>query len=377
MHLVYAIDRLTSGGAQRQVVELGLRLSATPGVRVSVLSYPSPNFFAQRLEDAGVPVVQLPKSGPFDARFPLRLRDWLDRNEADVVHAFILGPILFGYLACRSLPADRRPAFVPAERNVLSGATRTSLAIKRWIYPRSEVVTVNSHLAADEVATRFRVPRERLRVLPNGIDVAQWDLDAEAEPPFELESDRFHLAVVGRFAPQKNHRLVLEALTLLGPEARDLRVWFVGDDRVHSDLARWIAREIDERDLGDVVRIVPPTPAIAPLISRLDGLLLPSGREGFPNVLLEAMTLGTPAIAARAGEVPHMLEHERTGLLLDRTTPEELAQAIRQLRSLSAGERDELAKAARATVEAKYSIDRVAEAHLDLYRTLARRRSGD
>ena len=372
MHLVYAIDRLGSGGAQRQVVELALQLAKTEGVRVSLLSYPGCNFYADRLRDSDVARVQIPKRGRFDAGFPLRLRRWLDENRADVVHAFILGPILFGYTACLSLPAARRPAFVPAERNVLAGVPRTQLVIKRWIYRRSEAVTVNSHAAADEVETRLGVPHERLVVLPNGIDIAEWDRASVGEPPLELDPDRFHLALLGRFAPQKNHRLVLEALTLLGSEARDLRVWFVGEHRVHSDLARRLAREIDERGLGDVVRVAPPTSEVAPLLSRLDGLLVPSSREGFPNVALEAMTLGTPVIAAAAGELPWMLVHEKTGLLLDETTPEALAKAIRRLRGMSSGERAGLARRARATVEQRYGIERVADAHLALYRRLAR-----
>ena len=372
MHLVYAIDRLGSGGAQRQVVELALQLAKTEGVRVSLLSYPGANFYADRLQDSDVALVRIPKRGRFDAGFPLRLRRWFDENRADVVHAFILGPILFGYAAWRSLPAARRPAFVPAERNVLAGVPRSQLLVKRWIYRRSDAVTVNSHAAADEVETRLGVPRERLVVLPNGIDIAAWDRASVGEPPFEIDPDRFHLALLGRLAPQKNHGLVLEALTLLGSEVRDLRVWFVGEHRRHPDLARRIAREIDERGLADVVRVAPPTPEIAPLLSRLDGLLLPPSREGFPNVALEAMTLGTPVIAAPAGELPWMLMHEETGLLLDETTPEALAKAIRRLRGMSSGERAGLARRARATVEQRYGIERVADAHLALYRRLAR-----
>jgi 1,4-alpha-glucan branching enzyme len=107
-------------------------------------------------------------------------------------------------------------------------------------------------------------------------------------------------------------------------------------------------------------------------LSRLVGLRGPSSREGFPNVALEAMTLGTPVIAAPAGELPWMLMHEETGLLLDETTPEALANAIRRLRGMSSGERAGLARRARATVEQRYGIERVADAHLALYRRLAR-----
>jgi glycosyltransferase involved in cell wall biosynthesis len=352
------------------VVELALHLSGVDGLRVSLLSYPGPNFFAERLEGSAVELVQLEKRRRADPGYPLRLRRWLREENVDLVHAFILGPIFWCYLATLGLG---RPLVVPAERNILAGRSRGGLAISRWIYRASPLVTANSHAARDEIRREFGVPAARAVTLPNAIDLARWDEAARAPCPVELDRDRFHVALVGRIVPQKNHRVLLDALEHLGAEARELRVWLVGADRTHGEFARELRAEVAARGLGDVVTFLAPIPEVAPFLARLDALVLPSTREGFPNVALEAMALGVPVIASPVGEVPHMIDHERTGLILDPTTPEALAAALQRLRAMTAAERATLTAAARRHVEEHYAVDVVAQRHLELYRSLLER----
>ena len=106
MHVVYAIDRLGSGGAQRQVVELAISMARADGVSVTLVAYPHPNFFAERLRVSGVRVVEIAKSSKLDLPFPLRLRRWIATNQVDVVHAFLLGPVLWSSIAVRLVGAQ-------------------------------------------------------------------------------------------------------------------------------------------------------------------------------------------------------------------------------------------------------------------------------
>ena len=373
MHIVYAIDRLGSGGAQRQVVELALSMARSDGVSVTLLAYPHANFFAERLATGGVRVVQIAKSGKLDLRYLLRLRSWIARNQVDVIHAFLLGPVLWSFLAIRLLRRSSRPTLLLAERNVIHGIPGWQRWLKRLLYTRADAVTTNSRTAADETCDELGVARERVHYLANAIDVEAWDHAASAEPSLEIAPDRFHLAVIGRIAPQKNHLLVLQALSELDRERiSQWCVWFVGDDRIHTDLAARIRREITQRGLEDIVRLAPPILDMPAFMSRIDGLLLPSSREGFPNVVLEAMTLHVPVVAAAVGETTHMFEPDRSGIRIEPVTSAGVAIAMRRLYELAADERAEMVAQARAIVEARYSIATVTSQHLDLYQRVAR-----
>jgi len=374
LEVVYAIDNLVSGGAQRQAVELARHLHLHHGVGVTFLVYRGEDFFSERLRSANVPVVRLDRRGPYDIRFPWRVREWLRHHPVDIVHAFLRRPSLWYFLGVRAMPIEARPAFIAGERSDFGMASALSDWSCRIAYPRADAVTANSAGAAKQIHLRFGVPQERIHYLPNGIDLVAWDAAAGGPSPLALEPDAFHLALIGQLRPEKNHTIVLDALTELGPERiREWRIWFVGDADVIPGYTDAIRREIGRRGLSRTVRIVPPVTGVGALMRHLDGLLLPSLFEGFPNVVLEAMASRLAVVAFPVGDVPSMIGSPREGLLVDPPSAGSLARTLIQLQDLGAAGRKRMGERARRVVEERYSIEAVAEEHLALYRSLQTR----
>lgn len=343
--------------------------------RASVLAYRTRNFYAQRLQEAGVPVTVIPKLGKADPLYPLRLARWLHRNAVDIVHAFLPMPVMWSYLALRLVPSRRRPVFIPSERNTLQGISAIQMGLRRFIYPRAELITANARSVAREISEKLGVDPERVAYIPNGIDSAYWKRAAQKEPDVEIDHTCFNLAMIARFAPQKNHRVVLEALSMLPrDEILAWRVWFVGNEEFPG-LARSIRREIHLRGLEPIVRVLPPMRNVGALLSRMDGLLLPSGREGFPNVVLEAMTLGLPVVASGVGDVPEMIAPGRTGFIVKPGDAGELARAMAALRDMPESERRTMGIKAQEVVESRYTISGVTSRHVELYRSVLEPRS--
>lgn len=377
MHLVYAIDSLISGGAQRQAVELAVRLCGERDLRVGFLVYREHDFFGGRLRGAGIPVARVPRRGRYDPGFPRRLRRWLRQSGADLVHAFLPWPSLWCTLAVRGMRPAERPRLIAAERSSLVATSLREAVLQRLVYRSSDAVTANAESVAEELHRKLGIARERIHYLPNGIDLDAWDRAARAEPPLALERDRFQLALIGGLRREKNHALVLAALARLPREriAR-WRVWFIGDETGGRGDARRIRREIEERRLGDVVRIVPPTPRIAAVMARLDGVLLPSDFEGFPNAALEAMASRVAVIATPVGDVPNLIEDGVSGYLLPRLDAAALAEAMARLEVCGVAGRAALGERARARVADRFDMASVARRHLALYREIAGRERG-
>ncbi len=367
MHLVYAVDRLGAGGAQRQAVELALMLAREPGVRVSLLSYTGSNFYRDRLQGSPVEVLRLPRRSRYDLAFAWRLRNWLLDQKADLVHSFLVGPIFWNTLAQALMPAAKRPVHVAAERDSFDALPALERRIKAVLYARAAAVTANSQLAAEQIRSRLGI--EDVRYLPNGIDTTAWSRMAEGECPLRLDSDRLNVAVIGRITAQKNQRAVVQAVRELPQAERRWRVWLIGDDRSQPKLAAELRQEIRSAGL-DEIQLLPPQPDIAPLIAGMDAILMPSLHEGFPNVALEAMALGVPVIASAVGELPHMLENGASGLVLDDVRPQTIARALIQLAQEPPERRRAKAERARARVQGTYSLEVVAQQHLAFYREL-------
>lgn len=375
MHVLYYIDSLGSGGAQRQAVEIARALHVRSGVRVTFGTYHGFDFYAPRLRPLGIPVVQTAKRWRFDPTLPFRLRDWIAELAPDLIHAFLVYPGMWARLATDLLPRGKRPVFVAAERSALVAENSAQGLVQRYLYGRSDAVTVNARPVGELLCERLHLPRERVHYLPNGIDLDTWDAEAAAECPLPLEPGRFHVALVGGLREEKNHPIVLDALDRIPRERRrDWTVWFIGGETGTKRYAAHVKSEIARRGHGDVVRIAPATPRIAAVMSRLSAIVLPSDFEGFPNILLEAMASRLPSVATAVGDVPNMIEEGRTGFVVPPRDPAAFTEALLRLASLSEGERKAMGDRARETVERRFRIEAVAEAHRVLYESLLRSR---
>jgi glycosyltransferase involved in cell wall biosynthesis len=378
VRVVYAIDSLISGGAQRQVVELALALQKEADVSVQVLFYRDADFFGERLRKARIPLVHIPKLIKVDPTLPLRMRRWFDEQAPDVVHAFLLGPALWSLLAVRGIPAPRRPVFIAAERSSFIATSLLQRRLQCFVYGRSDAVTANAESVAETIHERLDVPRDNIRYIPNGIDLATWDRAAAGDPPWILEGGRFHMALIGRLQPGKNQALLVDALSRIGREAvADWRVWLIGAETGRGRYAAKLGERIRRLGLEKTVRVVPPTRDIPALMGRLDLLVLTSRAEAFPNVVLEAMASGIPVIATPVGDVPNLVANGETGILCSPTDPEELAQALVRIRALTPDRRSKMGRRAREIVEQRYRIEAVASSTLEFYRQILSRRSGN
>jgi len=372
VHVVYALDSLIGGGAQRQVVELGRALVRHHDCRVSVMVYREFDFFARAADEGGIDLVPVIKRRRWDVSLPHRMGAWLRRARPTLVHAFMLAPSAWSFAALRTLPRSERPPLVAAVRNAFRHEPAGARLLRRALYARCDAVTANSHEAAHDLRTLLGLSAERVRLLPNGIDVATWDVRAREPCPLPLDSGRFELGVIGRFSRQKDQELLLEAVARVPPEERaKWRVWLIGSQDTEPEATARIFAAIERLGLDHIAEAPGAVTALPAVMARLDAVVMTSRWEGFPNVILEAMAAGRPTVATPVGEVPYMIESGRSGFILPDRSPSALAAALRSLQDLSTLERSRMGAAARSDCTTRYAMPRVVDAHLEFYREVA------
>jgi teichuronic acid biosynthesis glycosyltransferase TuaC len=171
------------------------------------------------------------------------------------------------------------------------------------------------------------VAEERIRVLRNGVDlIAFRPCDrAIARSQYNIAAETPLLVSVGHLIERKAHHLVIEALALI-PGARLL---IAGDGPEQAALQQLAIRlNVAERVqfLGRVAHERLPE-----IYSAADILVLASSREGWANVLLEAMACGTPVVASDVWGTPEVVAKEAAGRLVKDRTGAAFAEAIRHL----------------------------------------------
>lgn len=273
------------------------------------------------------------------------LRHELLREPADALVAVQSYPNLLALAATVRLA--NRPAVLISERNITSregepptrGERLKLLAAQRF-YRRADVVVAISHPVAAELIGAYGVLRSRLVIVPNpaGQRSEVRARHRQQPSPFDPEAP-LNLVLPMRLVPQKRAPLAVAAAAVLRAQGVDARLVCFGqgpglDELEHAARAAEVPLSIP----GWTSDWVADTPANAIAV-------LPSYREGFGNVLVEAALGGIPSVAvSNSYGVADALVPTISGELALAGTPEDLAAAILRARSASIGRVDEWAR---------------------------------
>jgi glycosyltransferase involved in cell wall biosynthesis len=181
----------------------------------------------------------------------------------------------------------------------------------RLAYRRARLLLVASQALGDELADQG-YPPERIRVVPPGHDLPA----APTGPPVDLrQGRRAALLCVANWVERKGLLDLLEAVARLPAGLATLHL--AGDDRADPRYGARIRARLSRPDLAGRVVVHGPLPAeqVAALYQAADVFVLPSLREPYGTVWGEAMAAGLPVVGWRAGNLPHLAEDGREGLL--------------------------------------------------------------
>jgi len=225
-------------------------------------------------------------------------------------------------------------------------------AVEQAYSAASLLIAVSDGVAAH--LRRFESARERVHVVPNGVDPGRF-------PPRAASlSDAFTIGFVGSLKPWHGLSILVEAFSRLRRRLPESRLLVVGEGPERESLEASLA----ERGLAGAVRL---TGAVAPTevphwLEWMDVGVAPYAVEkGFyfsPLKIFEYMAAGLPVVASGVGQIPDLVTHERQGLLCEPGNPEQLAAALGRLAD-DPSLRARLGRRGRETVRQKHTWDAV------------------
>jgi glycosyltransferase involved in cell wall biosynthesis len=246
--------------------------------------------------------------------------------EFDLVDAHYVYPD--GVAAVRMARALGVPCVLTARGSDINLLPRYALVrrqISAALQRADAIVAVSGALA--ESMQRLGAPADRIHIVPNGIDrdLFHYGDQAAARRKIGIYPDDKMLLSVGNLTELKGHELVIEAVAQL--RARGIRATYhiIGSGEEEERLDR----RISDLGLSDCVHLQGSiaNERLRPWYQAASVYVLASSREGWPNVLNEALACGTPVVATPVGGVPEIVRHGDNGLLTERT-PDAIAQSI-------------------------------------------------
>ncbi len=357
MRIVHLNTERTWRGGERQTLWLARELERR-GHQNRVAC--RPGFPLERAaKEAGLKTFAL---SPWAEAAPLaawRLRRFLKESGAEVLHAHTAHAVGLGALAARGIgvkfAATRRVDF-PLQRNFFS----------RWKYGRLDGLAAISRRVRD-VLVEGGMPADRVVVISSGIDAAGYPSAADR---VRLRREKgcgegdFLIVNAAALVPHKDHDTLLRAARLVCAEIPRARFLILGDGPLKGRLtetARSLGLEGRAVFLGHRADVLEWT-ALA------DVFVLSSEEEGLGTALLDAMALGVPTVATRAGGIPDIYGSEQAPELVSPKDPEALAGALLSLaRDPEEGRR----RAARGRdLVSRFTVRAMTDRYEDFYKKL-------
>jgi glycosyltransferase involved in cell wall biosynthesis len=217
-------------------------------------------------------------------------------------------------------------------------------------------VANSREIAAD--LSRWGVPRERVHTIPNGIDIPE---DGRRQRGNGL----VRFLSMGRLDSEKAVDQTIRAFAALSSDTH-ARLTIVGDGPCRREL------EALSRRLGQDGRIAFPGAVtdVTPYLREADVYLSTSVSEGMSNALLEAMSHGVMPVVSRVSGAADLVEDGVSGLLFPAGDETALAARLREALAMTWERRHATGEAAREAVRARFSLEKVVDRHLTLYRDL-------
>lgn len=338
IRVVHVINKLNGGGAEEQ---LRILLQYLPRDRFECVVWCADSEGSAGIVSQGIRVRRAPRRFRFDARWGALhrfLREW----NPDVVHNWLPATIWTSVV----------PALIQRDLPILGGFRNTyQLASLR------RIIHLGAFMLVDRIASNTRDPGPGYRrlltdrngvVIPNAIDFGRVrGAKGLLEPEWEGGKDGVFL-FAGRLVEQKNLQLAIRAVDFLRKEGWAVQLVVCGEGPLKSELRELAAK----CGVTDAVLFRGFSSDLPSVMKSVDALVVPSLREGMPNVVFEAIAVGLPVIVSRIPAHLQWLSHEQHALVFDPASVEELAFQMRRFMEESLENRSKRVEGAMSLVEA-------------------------
>jgi len=354
MKVLFVIDSLGSGGAQRQVVNLACGLKAK-GHSVELLVYfPDLRFFRPEIDAVGIPVHEVRKGKGFSLKVLWRLTLLLRTRRYEVVISFLTTPNIYCEMVKLINPATR---LIVSERssNALDGSPLGALA-RRLLHLAANSVVTNSESHRNWLS-KFPWLRSKTVTIYNG-----YTMFPLPDRQLVNHTGEFRYLVIGRVDAGKNGLRLIKALILFRRKhGRTPVISWAGRREVGGGSRAYI-------DEMEALLAQHPTifanwhwlgerSDVPDLLATHDALIHPSLYEGLPNVVCEALIAGCPVIISNVCDHPLLVEEGSRGFLCDPLSEESICAAIERFESLKCQDRINMGLKARKYAEDHLTID--------------------
>ena len=231
--------------------------------------------------------------------------------------------------------------------------------------PRVDKVVCLSHFVEKNVRSQMPYMKKKTVVISHGFDPIWYEsTESKPIPDISMAEGSFVVGCIANHRPVKGVKYFIRALNHLS-DVEHIRFLLIGNgfDKLLKD-------ELVNLKYPDRISAVGYVEDIAELYKKINVFVQPSLKEGLGKSIAEAMCLGKPVIATRSGGPEELIEDGKSGFLINKKSPVEIAEKIQYLFE-NEQERKNIGMAAKVRITTKFSIDETVDKYYRLFESLA------
>lgn len=327
--------------------------------------------FEEKIKKAGIKFLSVELDKQLSIRPILQLKNIMLENSIDIVHSQGARADFFSRFAGRIAGVDNILCTItmPVEGFDVGFIKKKIYRIFDHMSERySSCFVVVSEALERMLNEKRKISDKQIVRIYNGIELDRYSPLSDIsrlKDQFEIPDDAQVVGYFGRLVWQKGIEYLLDAIPSVLSRYENARFLVVGDGPEKSNLLKKVTSLKVEKQVIFTGFIID----IKPLLNIVDTVVIPSVREGFPMITLEAMAMAKPIVATNIPGINEQVAHERSGMLVQARNPEAIAKAIIVLLQ-NKDMAHRLGLKARCTVEKNFTIEKTLEETKKLYTSL-------
>jgi len=259
--------------------------------------------------------------------------------------------------------------------NTLSAETKIKnfhyyrlIFLHKFIFWVSDLIVFQSKaMKQDVLEVVKRKDSSKYIVINNGIDFGEISFKSGQEIKSIINNDYFNFILLGSFKYQKAYDVFLEAIKLISQDSiAQMKFYICGGNAFEEKVFEEFKDGLEENNLDKYVNLMGWTTNPYPLMKAMDAYILPSRYEGFPNSLIEALSLGLPSIVSRSpGANEEIITNRFNGLTFENENAKDLSNQILTLKD-NRGSFNSVDII--NDIKQRYDIDKIADQYKNLFK---------
>lgn len=324
-NILFVIDNLGPGGAQRQMVEMAIAFKER-GIPVSFLTYHQHNYYEQVLRKSGIEFTSIIEQNYLKRL--IRMRQFIRKGNFKGVLSFLTAANFICIIS--GFPLKNWTLIVGERSANPIMLKKFKSKFYRFFYPFADYVVANSfaNLKLVRKVSPF-LKQEKCKVFYNIIDFNKWKPN---DHYVYKKSGKYRFIIAASHLHLKNLDGLIEAVNLLSDQDKVRLDFHWYGDRIiepfYDNSFPEAIRKINSYRLNNIFRFYPATHDINLIIAEADAVILLSKYEGLPNTICEGMACGKPVICSKISDIPQLLSYDKN-FLCDSDSAESIAKAIK------------------------------------------------